>query len=341
MKYNALHQPTIGQVRLLMRRWSLLLCVLFLGFWCASDAFSQTPNYPNRAVKIVVPSAPGGGTDIVARLLAVFLSQELSQPFVVDNKAGAGNMIGINYVAHASADGYTLLFAPSTLVLNRVLYKSIPFDPIKDFSPVSLAATVPNVLLVSPQLLAQNLTEFLALAKDSKAPLSYASAGVGTSPHMSMELLKSMADLSLQHIPYKGTSPAMTDVMAGQVAAIFANALEAMPLIAAKRVRALAISGDSRLETLPGVPSVSEAGVTGYVSMQWYGMLAPAGTPASVIESLNAAIVGALKTPQIKEKLLADGAQAVGSSPQAFAQLIKSELDKWARVAKTAGIEPQ
>jgi tripartite-type tricarboxylate transporter receptor subunit TctC len=307
----------------------------------AQSALAQAPSYPSKAVKIVVPSAPGGGTDIVARLLANFLAQEFSQPFLVENKAGAGNMIGINYVAHASPDGYTLLFAPSTLVLNRVLYKNIPFDPIKDFAPISVAATVPNVLLVSPQLPAQNLSEFLALAKNPKAPLSYASAGVGTSPHMSMELLKSMAGLSMEHIPYKGTSAAMTDVMGGQVAAIFANALEAMPLIASKRVRALAVSSDARLETLPDVPSVSEAGVAGYSSMQWYGMLAPAGTPQSVIDVINGGMVKALRSAPIKEKLLADGAQAVGNSSQAFSLLIKSELEKWTRVAKSAAIEPQ
>lgn len=323
--------------------WSLSLgLVMGLGACLSSQtSFAQSNNYPNRAVKIIVPSAPGGGTDIVARMLAVFLTQELSQPFLVENKAGAGNMIGINYVAHASPDGYTLLFAPSTLVLNRVLYKSIPFDPIKDFSPISVAATVPNVLLVSPQVPAQNLSEFLALAKNPKVPLTYASAGVGTSPHMSMELLKSMAGLSLEHIPYKGTSAAMTDVMGGQVAAIFANALEAMPLISSKRVRALAVSSDVRLETLPDVPSVSEAGVSGYASMQWYGMLAPAGTPQSVIDVVNAGVVKALKSAPIKEKLLADGAQAVGNSSQAFSLLIKNELEKWTRVAKSAAIEPQ
>lgn len=318
----------------------LLALSLVVGLQAQSTK-AQALNYPNRAVKIIVPSAPGGGTDIVARMLAVYLSQELAQPFLVENKAGAGNLIGINYVAHASADGYTLLFAPSTLVLNRVLYKNIPFDPIKDFAPISLAVSVPNVLLVSAQLPVQNLSDFLALAKNPKNPLSYASAGVGTSPHMSMELLKSMAMLSMEHIPYKGTSAAMTDVMAGQVSAIFANALEAMPLITAKRVRALAVSGDTRLDSLPDVPTVSEAGVSGYSSMQWYGMLAPVGTPQTIIDALNANITKALKSASIKDHLTADGAQAVGNSPSAFAQLIKSELDKWSRVAKSAAIEPQ
>jgi len=302
-------------------------------------ADTSASGYPNHPVKIVVPSQPGGGTDIVARIMAQELSTLGAQSFYIENKAGAGNMIGITAVAKANADGYTLLMVPSTLVLNTVLYKNISFDPVKDFSPITIAATVPNVLLVNLKMSPQNLAQFIELAK--KSPLSYASAGIGTSPHMSMELLKSMAGIELQHIPYKGTSGAMTDLLSAQVSSLFANALEAMPLIAAGKVRALAVSGDKRIEQLPTVPTVAQAGLPGYLSTQWYGLLAPAGTPKDVLEWLHANAVKALRRQEVRDKLAMDGAQAVGSSPQEFAQLIRSELEKWARVAKSAGIEPE
>ncbi len=302
-------------------------------------ADTSPSGYPHHPVKIVVPSQPGGGTDILARIMAQELSTLGGQSFYIENKAGAGNMIGITAVAKSTADGYTLLMVPSTLVLNTVLYKNISFDPVKDFSPITIAATVPNVLLVNLKMSPQNLAQFIELAK--KSSLSYASAGIGTSPHMSMELLKSMAGIELQHIPYKGTSGAMSDLLSAQVSSLFANALEAMPLIAAGKVRALAVSGDKRIEQLPTVPTVAQAGLPGYLSTQWYGLLAPAGTPKDVLEWLHANAVKALRRQEVRDKLAADGAQALGSTPQEFAQLIRSELEKWARVAKSAGIEPE
>ena len=318
------------------------LCTLCNLLWTLAplEALADTPPvaYPTHPVKIVVPSQPGGGTDIVARVLAQELSAQAGQSFFIENKAGAGNMIGITAVAKSAPDGYTLLMVPSTLVLNTVLYKSISFDPVKDFAPITVAATVPNILLVYPKLSAQNLAQFIELAK--KSSLNYASAGIGTSPHMSMELLKSMAGIALQHIPYKGTSGAMSDLLSGQVSSLFANALEASPLIVAGKVRALAVSGDKRLEQFPSVPTVAQAGVPGYLSTQWYGLLAPAGTPKGVLEWLSVTSVKALRRQEVREKLSQDGAQAVGSSPQEFAQLIKMELDKWGQVAKSAGLEP-
>lgn len=307
----------------------------------AALAQNKQDTYPARPVKIIVPSQPGGGTDIVGRLLAQHLSADLGQSFFVENKAGAGNMIGINAVAKSQADGYTLLFVPSTLVLNTVLYKNISFDPIKDFSPISLAATVPNILIVNMNLPVTTLSEYLNLAKQKNANLSYGSAGVGTSPHMSMELLKSMTNAPIQHIPYKGTSPAVADLLAGQVSGVFTNALEAMSLITSGKVRALAVSGQKRLESLPQVPTVQEAGVPKYLSIQWYGLLAPSGTAAEIIDKLYVSVSKGLKTKAFKDKLAQDGAEAVGSTPKEFAGLIKEELDKWSRVAKTQGIEPE
>jgi len=298
-------------------------------------------DYPARPVKVIVPSPPGGGTDILARVLAQHFSKALGQPFVVENKPGAGNMIGIESVARSPGDGYTLLVTASTLALNSVLYKKVPYDPVRDFAPITLAATAPNVLIVNPALPAKSLAEFVALAKAKPGALSYGTPGIGTSPHLSMELLKSMAGIDLQHVPYRGTAAAVTDVIGGQIAATFANALTAKPHVDSGRVRALAVSGPSRVEAFPTVPTVAEAGVPGYEAMQWYGMVAPAGTPPQIIARLHAEAAKALQSSEMKEKLALDGAQPVGSTPAEFAALIRRELDKWTRVVRAAGIELQ
>jgi tripartite-type tricarboxylate transporter receptor subunit TctC len=308
-------------------------------FWVAA-AWAQA-DYPSRTVRIVVPSPPGGGTDIVGRVLAHHFSKSYGQQFFVENKPGAGNMIGIESVARAAPDGYTLLMVPATLALNSVLYKKVPYHPIKDFAPITLAATAPLVLIVHPTLPAQTLSEFIALAKREPGKMSYGTAGIGTAPHLCMELLKSMAGIDLVHIPYKGTAPAAADVVSGQIAAMFATALTARPMIDSGRVRALAVSGPQRVQALPKVPPVADAGVPGYAAMQWYGLLAPAGTPQPVIARLNAEALRALKTDEMRERLAVDGAEPQGSTPEEFGALIKSELDKWARVTRAAGIEPQ
>jgi tripartite-type tricarboxylate transporter receptor subunit TctC len=318
-------------------RWVKAFLVALL---LAGNAKAQT-DYPARPVRVVVPSPPGGGTDILARVLAQHFSKALGQPFFVDNKPGAGNMIGIESVARAPADGYTLLVVASTLALNSVLYKKVPYDPVRDFAPITLAATAPNVLIVNPALPAQSLAEFIALAKARPGALSYGTPGIGTSPHLSMELLKSMAGIDLQHVPYRGTAAAVTDLIGGQIAATFANALTAKPQVDAGRVRALAVSGPKRIEAFPSVPPVAEAAVPGYDAMQWYGMVAPAGTPAPIIARLHAEAAKALQSEDMKEKLALDGAQPVGSSPAEFAALIRNELDKWTRVARAANIEQQ
>jgi tripartite-type tricarboxylate transporter receptor subunit TctC len=315
------------------------LVLVFLAF--PLGTVQAQSDYPTRPVRIVVPSPPGGGTDIVARVLAQHFSKALGQPFVVENKPGAGNMIGIESVARAPADGYTLLLVASTLALNSVLYKKVPYDPVRDFAPITIAATAPNVLIVNPALPAQTLAEFIALAKKKPGALSYGTPGIGTSPHLSMELLKSMTGIDIVHVPYRGTAAAVTDVIGGQIAATFANALTAKPQVDSGRVRALAVSGPRRIEALPGVPPVAEAGVPGYEAMQWYGMVAPAGTPAPIIARLHAEAVKALHSDDMKEKLALDGAQPVGSSPAEFAALIRSELEKWSRVARAAEIPPQ
>ncbi|HEY7242182.1 MAG TPA: tripartite tricarboxylate transporter substrate binding protein [Burkholderiales bacterium] len=314
---------------------------LFFALILASGSVCAQADYPTRPVKMIVPSPPGGGTDILARVLAQHFSKTFGQAFVVENKPGAGNMIGIESVARSPADGYTLLVVPSTLVLNSVLFKKVPYDPVRDFTPITLAATAPNVLVVNPALPVKSLAEFIALAKAKPGALSYGTPGIGTSPHLSMELLKSMASIDLQHVPYRGTAAAVTDVIGGQIAATFANALTAKPQVDSGRVRALAVSGPTRVEAFPTVPPVAEAGVPGYEAMQWYGIVAPAGTPAPIIARLHAEAAKALKSDEMKEKLAIDGAQPVGSTSAEFAALIRRELDKWTRVVRTAGIAPQ
>jgi tripartite-type tricarboxylate transporter receptor subunit TctC len=320
---------------------SVLICI------CAQVGLAQVglaqaqDKYPSRPVKIIVPSPPAGGTDIIARVLAQRFSAVFGQQFIVENRPGAGNMIGIESVARSPNDGYTLLMVPSTLALNSALYKKVNYDPIKDFAPITIAATAPNVLVVNPQVPAKTLAEFVALAKKKPGELTYGTPGVGTSPHMSMELLKSMAGLDIQHIPYRGTAPAVTDIISGQIHAMFANALTAKPQVDAGKVRALAVSGPKRIEALPNVPPVAQAGVPGYEAMQWYGLLAPAGTPKDIMVRLHAEATKALHTEDMKEKLATDGAEPVGSTSAEFAALIKSELDKWTRVARAAKIEQQ
>ena len=315
-------------------RWaSLLLC-----FW-ACQALAQA-NYPARAVRIIVPSPPAGGTDIVARVLADHFTKAFGQQFFVENKPGAGNIIGIEAAARAAPDGYTLLMTASTLALNSVLYKQVPYDPVRDFAPITLAATAPNILIVNPGVPAKNVAELIALAKQKPGTLSYGTPGIGTSPHLCMELLKTMAGIDIQHVPYRGTAAAVTDVMSGQIAVAFATALTAKPQVDAGRVRALAVSGPRRVEALPNVPPVADA-VPGYEAMQWYGLLAPAGISNSVVEKLNAEALVALRSREMKQRLATDGAEPLGSTPAEFAAFIRRELDKWGRVVETAHIERQ
>jgi tripartite-type tricarboxylate transporter receptor subunit TctC len=312
-----------------------------VGLLLAAGGAAAQSDYPSRAVRIVVPSSPGGGTDILARVLADYLAKSLRGQFYVENRPGAGQMIGIEAVAHAAPDGYTLLMAASTLSLNPVMYKNVKYDPVRDFAPVSLVASVPNVLVVHPSVPARTLAELIALAKQKPGQMSYASAGIGTSPHMGMELLKSMAGIDMQHVPFRGTAPAVTEILSGRIPAGLSNTFTAMPLIEGGQLRALAVTGRKRAESMPTVPTVAEAGVPNYEALQWYGLLAPAGTPPEIVERLQAEVAQALKTPEVKERLAGDGAEPVGSTPAEFLALIKDELQKWSDVARAANIQPQ
>ncbi len=317
------------------------IVVLELIALCATPTLASAQTWPARPVRIVVPSPPAGGTDIIARVMADNFSKVFKQQFYVENRPGAGNMIGIESVARAAPDGYTFLMTASTLSLNSVLYKKISYDPIKDFAPITIAATAPNVLIINPAVPAKTLKEFIALAKKQAGKMTYGTPGIGTSPHMSMELFKSLAGVDLQHIPYRGTAPALTDVLSGQITAMFSNALTAKPQIDAGKVRALGVTTATRSGTMPDIPSIAEAGVPGYDAVQWYGFLAPAGTPQPILAQIHAEATKALNSAEMKEKLASDGAEPAPSTPEAFAAHIRNEIEKWRKVAKAAGIEPQ
>ncbi len=308
----------------------------------AGSALAQTAptgDYPSRPVRIVVPSSPGGGTDILARLLAKKLADATGQPFVVENRAGAGQALGIDVVSHSPADGYTLLMAASAIVLNQVLQKKSSYDTVRDFTPVSLVSTVSNVLVVNPALPVKTEKELIDYAKAHPGTLNYSSAGTGTSPHLSMELFRSMAGITMTHVPYKGTGPATVDVVAGQVQLSMPNILTAMPHIKGGTLRALGVTGPRRAGALPDVPTVAEAGLPGYESIQWYGVLAPAGTPAPIVNKLQAEIVKAIQSPEVQKAMANEGADPVGNTPAEFGAFIKTEIAKWTKVVNTAGIQ--
>jgi tripartite-type tricarboxylate transporter receptor subunit TctC len=307
----------------------------------AALAGAASAQYPSHPVRFIVPSAAGGGTDIIARAISIRLAENLGQQFVVDNRPGAGQMIGIELAAKSPADGYTILMAASTLAINPVMYKKVPYDPVRDFAPITQAATLPNVIVVHPSLQVNSLKELIDYAKKNPGQLNFASAGIGTSPQMSIELLKSMAGIDMVHIPYKGTAPGVVDLLAGQVLVMAPNVLTALPHIKSGKLRALAVTSTHRSVALPDVPTVAEAGLPGYDSTQWYGVLAPAGTPREIVARLHDGIVRALRDDEVGKRLAADGAEPVGNNPEEFAAFIRSESEKWAKVAQAAGIKPE
>ena len=302
-------------------------------------ALAQT-SYPTRTVRLIVPSSPGGGTDISARILAPQLTQFLGQQVIVENRPGAGTMIGGEAVARAAPDGYTLLMGISTLAINPAMYKKVPYDALKDLAPISQAVALSNVLVIHPSLPSRNLKEFIAFAKARPGELNFASAGKGTSPHLSMELFLVLAKLKMLHVPYKGSGPGVTDLIAGHVPVMMPNMLSAQPHIKSGRLRALGVTGSKRAPGADDIPTIAEAGVPGYEAVQWYGVLAPAGTPNDIISKLHAGVVRAVQNPDVRKRLMNDGAEPVGSSPQQFAAYIRAETDKWAKVIKAAGINP-
>lgn len=324
-------------MRLWIRATSALLAGLAL--FCGSAAHSQDDGYPNRPVRIVVPFAAGGSTDVVARILGDKLQAEFKQPFLIDNRAGASGNIGADAVAKAAPDGYTLLMGTTgVLSINSYLFKNMSYDPGRDFAPVSYTSLITNILVVQQDVPARSVAELIALAKAQPGKLSFASSGAGSSTHLSGELFKAMAGVDILHVPYRGSSQALTDVIAGQVTMLFDNAPSSMPFVQQGKLRALAVTSSKRMPNLPDVPTVDEAGVKGYESLSWSGIVAPAATPKPVIEKLNRAIDRILKTDEVKAKLAGLGVEPVGGPPEAFSRHIRAENEKWSRLIKAANI---
>ena len=320
---------------------------MVVGIALANAALAQprpeetAKDYPNRTIRLVVPSSPGGGTDIIARQLSVKLTERWGQQVIVDNRPGAGQMIGISLVAKSPPDGYTLVMTATPLAVNTVLYKKVPYDPIRDFAPVTQVAAMPNLLVTHPTLPVRNVKQMIALAKSRPGELTYASSGIGTGPHLSMELFNHMAGIKLEHVPYKGTGPALLDTMSGHVPLLMSTLLPPLPHLKTGRLRALGVTSAKRVSSLPDVPTVAEDGVAGYEVVGWYGIAAPAGTPQPVVAKLQTEISAILHAPEMRDKLAADGAEAVGSKPEEFGAFLKSEIDKWGKVVKAARIPMQ
>lgn len=294
-------------------------------------------NYPATPVHIVVPFPAGGGNDSMARILAQKLSESFGRQFIVDNKAGANGMIGSEFVAKAPKDGYTLLLNGANFVTTPSLYSNVTYHPIKQFEPISLIALAPNVLVVHPSVPARNVKELIALAKAKPKQINFAGSGSGSTPHLAGELFKTMTKADMLHIPYRGTGPAITGVMSGEASIMFMPALSAVPLIGNGRVRAIAVTSKERLPALPAMPTVAESGLTGYESSQWYGLLAPAGTPAEIVNVLSAQVGKIMRTPEMKRQMADSGSIAVGSTREAFAKHLADEFAKWPKVIKASG----
>jgi tripartite-type tricarboxylate transporter receptor subunit TctC len=304
----------------------------------AGPAMAQD-KWPSKPIKYIVPFPPGGTTDILARIIAQKLSTSLGQQVLVDNKPGAGGNIGSDFVAKSAPDGYTILGGTiSSHAINVTMYKKLPYDAVKDFSPITLIGTNANVLVVHPSNPAKNLAEFIANARAKKEPLNFASAGTGTSQHLSGELFKSMTGLDMLHVPYKGSAPAIQDVMGEQVVMMFDTTVVAGPFIKAGKLRALGVTSSKRVKGMEDIPTVSEGGVPGYELVSWQGIFAPAGTPKEIVQRLNTEIAAIIKMPDVAKRLEDLGLDASGMSSDAFAAFQKSEIAKWARVIKAANI---
>lgn len=292
--------------------------------------------YPDRPIRLIVGFPPGGAADILGRIAARELSEALGQQVVVDNRGGAGGLIATEIAARANADGYTLLFTSIPHVINPHLHRKIAYDALKDFAPVAQFVTVPLMMAVNPAFPAKSVKELIAAARAKPGGIHYASAGSGSSSHLAMELFKKMAEVDLNHVPYKGTGPLITDLVAGQVAVTIASAVPLSPQVKAGRLRALAVTGPKRSPSFPELPAIAET-VPGYEVVNWFGVLAPAGTPRAVVARLNQALGAALGSPDLRARLAAQGADPAGGTPEDFGRLIRSDFAKWARVVKESG----
>ena len=316
-----------------------LSCLLACCLNTAALAQTATDTYPAKPVRVVVGLAPGGGTDIQARSLAQKLTENLGRSFLVDNRTGAGGTVAYAFVAKSPADGYTLLAAASGYTITPSIYSKLPYDPLKDFVPISLAMEAPFLLVTHPSLPVKSMKEFVSLLRAKPGALDFGSAGFGSSTHMALALFTYLGKLKITHVPYKGTAPALTDAVAGQVHGLFANILSGLPYAKTGRLRALAVTSAKRSVVVPELPTIAESGVPDYVNITWHGWLAPAGTPAAIIGKMHQELTRAARSPDVAERLAADGGEPVGGSPERFAQLIASEMARWRKVVVAAGIK--
>ena len=298
---------------------------------------AQAQTFPSKPVTIVVPFSPGGATDIMARTLAERLNKRLGQPVIVENKPGAGTMIASEYVAKAAPDGHTVLLAASSLGIAPALYSKVNYDPVKDFTPISLVASVVHVLSVHPSVPAKNVAELISWVKSNPAKANYGSVGAGTSTHLESELFNTMAGVKMEHVPYKGSAPALLDLVSGNLQVMFDAYASSGPFIKDNKIRLLAVTTAQRSKLLPDVPTVAESGLPGYEAMPWLGFVAPAGTPAAAVNKFHGELAEVLKEAAVQEKFRALGLDIIGNSPKEFGEFIKKDMVKWAKVVKDSG----
>ncbi len=321
-----------------MKKYVLMAWLALIGI-NAECVFAQ--NYPTRPIRLVVASSPGGASDILARMLAQKLSEELAQQVVVDNRGGASGVIGTDIVAKAAPDGYTLLIIQPTLTINPSMISKLPYDAVRDFAPVSLVVDAAQIMAVNPSVPAKNMKELIALAKAKPGEIMFGSPGVGTSPHLAAELFKLTAGVDMPQVLYKGSGMAHISLISGEVAVALSTVLSAIPHIKSGKIRALGVTTLKRVAVVPEVPTIAEAALPGFESSQWFGILAPARTPRPIVERLYQALLRGSTSPDVKERLLAQGVDVVNRSSEEFAAVIKRELVQWAKVIKAAGIKPQ
>jgi tripartite-type tricarboxylate transporter receptor subunit TctC len=317
------------------------LTALLLGAILITPLTAAAQQYPTKAIRFVVPFAPGGGTDIIGRVVAQALNDALGQPVVVDNRGGAGSTLGTEIVAKSPADGYTILFGNISLAFNATLYTKLRYDTIRDLAPISLSAVQPNILVIHPGLPAKNLKEFIELARANPGKYNYASAGTGSGTHLAAELLKLQTKIDIVHVPYKGTGPALTDLLGGQINMMVSTFASALPHVKSGRMRALGVTTVKRSPAAPDVPTLIEGGVAGYDYSTWYGLLAPAGTPKPIIDMLNATNRKVLARDDIKQKLESQGVDPIVNTPAEFSAYMKSETEKWGKVVKATGAKAE
>ena len=327
-------------MRVNRRILGLAFAIFFTLLAAAKPAVAQ--GYPTQTVRIIAPYAAGGGTDILARIIAEAMSDAFGKPFVVENRTGANGVVGAEIVAKAPADGHTLLMGSNgPNVVNAVIYEKLPYDPLNGFAAISLIALVPNVLLISPAIPAKNVQELIALARSRPGVLSFGSAGIGSPAHLAGELFKALANVDMVHVPYKGGAATLADLLSGRIDVMFGDQLFATPLVRSGKLRALAVSTAKRSNTLPELPTVAEAGIPGYETGLWYGLFAPAGTPKEIVAKLNGEIIRRLEQPEMRERIGKLGGEVVASSPSELESLVKSEFSKWSKVTKQYGIRAQ